>query len=179
MGNVALFATSLLSFQASTANAGSRSTGYPSSLPFAAAMDLLIGAEHDPDSSAYIVTHDRAVAEAARVALPGGSFGEGTMRANEADSVRWALTQRVLADVRERDLCTTILGRTHALPFGLGPVGHTGLFAKDGELSATRAAEAAGIPFCLSNFAIATVAELRQVSRGPMACSSTCCMIEA
>jgi len=35
-----------------------------------AALDLLIEAEHGPDSSAYLVTHSRAVAEAARAALP-------------------------------------------------------------------------------------------------------------
>jgi len=36
-----------------------------------AALDLLIEAEHGPDSSAYLVTHSREVAEAAREALPG------------------------------------------------------------------------------------------------------------
>ena len=35
-----------------------------------AALDLLIEAEHGPDSSAYLVTHSREVAEAARAALP-------------------------------------------------------------------------------------------------------------
>ncbi len=35
-----------------------------------AALDLLIEAEHGPDSSAYIVTHSRKVAEAARAVLP-------------------------------------------------------------------------------------------------------------
>lgn len=35
-----------------------------------AALDLLIEAEHGPDSSAYLVTYSRAVAEAARSALP-------------------------------------------------------------------------------------------------------------
>ena len=100
--------------------------------------------------------------------IDGGSFSEGTMRANEDDFAHYALAQRVLVDVRERDLTTSFLGRTHALPFGLGPVGYTGLFAKDGELAAARAAEAAGIPFCLSNFAIATVAEVRRASRGPL-----------
>ena len=34
-------------------------------------LDVLIEAEHGPDSSAYIVTHDRKVAEAAMAALPG------------------------------------------------------------------------------------------------------------
>ncbi|MFO1039255.1 MAG: histidinol dehydrogenase [Geminicoccaceae bacterium] len=36
-----------------------------------AALDLLIEAEHGPDSSAYLVTHRRDVAEAAMAALPG------------------------------------------------------------------------------------------------------------
>jgi histidinol dehydrogenase len=36
-----------------------------------AALDLLIEAEHGPDSSAFLVTHSRAVAEAALQALPG------------------------------------------------------------------------------------------------------------
>ncbi|PBB85309.1 MULTISPECIES: histidinol dehydrogenase [unclassified Mesorhizobium] len=36
-----------------------------------AALDLLIEAEHGPDSSAYLVTHSRKVAETALAALPG------------------------------------------------------------------------------------------------------------
>lgn len=36
-----------------------------------AALDLIIESEHGPDSSAYLVTDSRAVAEAARAALPG------------------------------------------------------------------------------------------------------------
>ena len=100
--------------------------------------------------------------------IDGGSFSESTVRANVADFDRYALEQRVLVDVRERDLSTSYLGRTHALPFGLGPVGYTGLFFRQGELAAARAAEAAGIPFCLSNFAIATVDEVRKVSAGPL-----------
>jgi histidinol dehydrogenase len=34
------------------------------------ALDLLVEAEHGPDSSAYLVTHSRAVAEAAQAAIP-------------------------------------------------------------------------------------------------------------
>jgi histidinol dehydrogenase len=36
-----------------------------------AALDLIIESEHGPDSSAYLVTNSRPVAEAARAALPG------------------------------------------------------------------------------------------------------------
>ncbi|MGI3899219.1 MAG: alpha-hydroxy acid oxidase [Janthinobacterium lividum] len=96
--------------------------------------------------------------------IDGGSFSEATLRANETDFERYALVQRVLVDARERDLTTHFLGRTHAMPFGLGPVGYTGLFSRSGEIAAARAAAAAGIPFCLSNFAIATLAEVRQAS---------------
>ena len=36
-----------------------------------AALDVLVEAEHGPDSSAFVVTHSRTVAEAAAAALPG------------------------------------------------------------------------------------------------------------
>ena len=100
--------------------------------------------------------------------VDGGSFSEATLRANVADFNRYALRQQVLVDVRERDLSTTYLGRTHALPFGLGPVGYTGLFYRAGEIAAARAAASAKIPFCLSNFAIATIDEVRKASAGPL-----------
>lgn len=100
--------------------------------------------------------------------IDGGSFSETTLRANATAFERYALEQRVLVDVRERDLSTTFLGRTHAVPFGLGPVGFTGLFAGRGERLAARAAAAAGAPFCLSNFAIATLDDVRHVSQGPL-----------
>ena len=38
--------------------------------PRIAALDIIIESEHGPDSSAYLVTDSRAVAEAARVAIP-------------------------------------------------------------------------------------------------------------
>ncbi len=100
--------------------------------------------------------------------IDGGSFGETTLRSNVTDFERYALRQRVLVDARNRDLATTFLGRAHSLPFGLGPVGFTGLFSNAGELACAKAAEAAGIPFCLSNFSIASLDEVRRVSAGPL-----------
>ena len=100
--------------------------------------------------------------------IDGGSFSETTARANEADFDLYALEQHVLVDVRDRSLATTFLGRRHALPFGLGPVGFTGLFSGGGELAAARAAHAAGAPFSLSNFAIATLDDVREVSGGTL-----------
>ncbi len=100
--------------------------------------------------------------------IDGGSFSETTLRANETDFDRYALEQRVLVDVTDRSLETTYLGRAHARPFALGPVGFTGLFHRRGEIAAARAAQATDIPFCLSNFAIATLEDVRVASRGTL-----------
>lgn len=97
--------------------------------------------------------------------IDGGSFGETTLRSNVTDFERYALRQRVLVDAQNRDLATTVLGRTHSLPFGLGPVGFTGLFSNAGELACARAAEAAGVPFCPSDFSIASLASLIEATR--------------
>jgi histidinol dehydrogenase len=57
-----------------------------------AALDLLIEAEHGPDSSAYLVTPSRAVAEAAASALPGYWARMGAQRV--------AFSQAVLGGAR-------------------------------------------------------------------------------
>jgi histidinol dehydrogenase len=57
-----------------------------------AALDLLIEAEHGPDSSAYLVTPSRAVAEAAAAALPGFWARMGAQRV--------AFSQAVLGGTR-------------------------------------------------------------------------------
>ncbi|MEM8740804.1 MAG: histidinol dehydrogenase [Pseudomonadota bacterium] len=51
------------------------------------ALDLLIEAEHGPDSSAFLVTHSRAVAEAARAALPGFWAQMGKQRVEFSQAV--------------------------------------------------------------------------------------------
>jgi len=48
----------------------------------------------------------------------------------------------------------------------LGPVGFLGLYTRNGEQKAACAADAAGIPFCLSTFSIASLADLRQATDG-------------
>ncbi|MEL6234177.1 MAG: histidinol dehydrogenase [Pseudomonadota bacterium] len=51
------------------------------------ALDLLIEAEHGPDSSAFLVTHSREVAEAARAALPGFWAEMGPQRVEFSQAV--------------------------------------------------------------------------------------------
>jgi L-lactate dehydrogenase (cytochrome) len=89
-----------------------------------------------------------------------GSYSEETLRANRADMERIKLRQRVLVDVSQRDLSTTIVGEPVPLPLGLGPVALTGMQHRDGEIAACRAAQAAGLPFCLSTMSICSIEDV-------------------
>jgi len=82
--------------------------------------------------------------------LDGGSYDEVTLRRNVEDLQAIALRQRVLRDVSNIDLSTSLFGHEWAMPVGLGPVGLAGLYARRGEVQAARAAAAANVPFALS-----------------------------
>src|SRR6201984_783143 len=75
-----------------------------------------------------------------------GSYSEATLRANREDLERIKLRQRVLVDVSQRDLATTIMGEKVSLPLALAPIGLCGMQHGDGEILACRAAKGAGIP---------------------------------
>ncbi len=89
-----------------------------------------------------------------------GSYAEQTLRANRTDLERIKLRQRVLVDVSQRDLGTTMIGEPVPLPLGLGPVALTGMQHRDGEIAACRAAQAAGLPYCLSTMSICAIEDV-------------------
>src|SRR5437879_12277402 len=91
-----------------------------------------------------------------------GSYDEVTLRANRADLDAIKLRQRVLVDVSQISLATTLLGEPVALPVAIAPTGLTGLIRGDGEVLAARAAEAAGTRFCLSTMSICTIEDVRE-----------------
>lgn len=99
--------------------------------------------------------------------IDGGSYDEITLNENRAqlDAVR--LRQRVLVDVADIDLTTTLFGQRRSLPVGLGPVGLAGLCAPRGEVQAARAAEKAGIPFCLSTVSVCDIDEVARGTNSP------------
>lgn len=82
--------------------------------------------------------------------IDGGSYAEVTLRRNVTDLEAVALRQRVLNDVSAIDLSTRLFGQRMDLPVALAPIGLAGMNARRGEVQAARAAEAAGVPFCLS-----------------------------
>ena len=89
-----------------------------------------------------------------------GSYAQETLRANRADLVALRLRQRVGLDVTERELATSIIGEPAALPLALAPIGMCGMQHGDGEILACRAAQAAGIPFCLSTMSICSIEDV-------------------
>jgi L-lactate dehydrogenase (cytochrome) len=99
--------------------------------------------------------------------IDGGSYGEVTLRRNIADLEQVALRQRVLRDVSSIDLSTRLFGQQQALPVALGPIGLAGLSARRGETQAVRAAEAAGVPFCLSTVSACPLDEVARAATRP------------
>ena len=59
------------------------------------------------------------------------------------------------------------------MPLVIGPTGMMGLVHGNGELHAARAAEAFGIPFCLSTVSICSIEDVREVTRRPLICVSS------
>jgi L-lactate dehydrogenase (cytochrome) len=96
-----------------------------------------------------------------------GSYAEETLRINRTDLERIKLRQRVLVDVAQRDLGTTIAGEPASLPFALAPIGLCGMQWGDGEILACRAAQAVGIPFCLSTMSICTIEDVAAAVERP------------
>jgi len=96
-----------------------------------------------------------------------GSYAEETLRLNRSDLARIKLRQRVLVDVARRDLTTTIAGAPASLPLMLAPIGLCGMQWGDGEILACRAAQAAGIPFCLSTMSICAIEDVAAAVERP------------
>lgn len=116
------------------------------------------------------------VAAAARRRLPsgiagyldGGGESEWTLRHNRSAFDEIELVPAGLKDVSSIDTSTTMLGSTVRLPLALAPVGGAGLFRPDGELAVAPAAAAAGVPYAISTLASHAVADIAQVSPGPL-----------
>ena len=82
--------------------------------------------------------------------IDGGAYAEHTLRANSSDLAEISLRQRILRNVDNLSLKTTLFGQELAMPVILSPVGLTGMYARRGEVQAAKAAANQGIPFCLS-----------------------------
>jgi L-lactate dehydrogenase (cytochrome) len=100
--------------------------------------------------------------------VDGGAQDEVTLRANQVDFQRLALLPRVLTDVSGRDQSVTVLGQNLEQPLILAPTGMPGMLWPHGALAAARAADQAGVGFCLSTMSTSTIEEVSKAVRKPM-----------
>jgi lactate 2-monooxygenase len=92
--------------------------------------------------------------------------GEETMRANAEALRARRIVPRMLRDVAERQLSTTVLGTAMPAPLMLAPIGVQKIAHEDGELATARAAAALGVPMIASTASHFTMEEIAEAG-GP------------
>lgn len=96
-----------------------------------------------------------------------GAWTESTYRANEEDFQRIKFRQRVLVDMDNRSLASTMIGEKVSMPVALAPTGMTGMQHADGEMLAAQAAQEFGVPFTLSTMSICSIEDVASVTTKP------------
>ena len=91
-----------------------------------------------------------------------GAGTEDTMRANREAFQRRRIVPRMLRDVAERDLSTTVLGTALPAPLLLAPIGVQKVVHEDGELGTARAAAEVGLPLIASTASHFTMEEIAE-----------------
>lgn len=93
-----------------------------------------------------------------------GSWDEITLRDNRAAFERYKLRPRMLVDVSQRDLSTTILGQSLPLPILIAPMAFQCLAHPEGEIATAKAAAKLGSVMVLSTLATTSMEDVASVS---------------
>jgi 4-hydroxymandelate oxidase len=96
-----------------------------------------------------------------------GSEKELALDRNESAFDDYVIWYKVLVDVAERELATTVLGTPVAAPILIAPTAYHRMAHADGELATARAAAAAGTVYVVSTLATTALDEVAQASPGP------------
>lgn len=96
-----------------------------------------------------------------------GSWTQTTYRNNETDFDRIKLRQRVLVDMDNRSLASTMINTPVKMPVAIAPTGFTGMMWADGEIEAAKAAEKFGVPFSLSTMSICSIEDVATHTSAP------------
>jgi len=96
-----------------------------------------------------------------------GAWTESTYRANEEDFQKIKFRQRVMVDMSNRSLESTMIGQKVSMPVALAPTGLTGMQHADGEMLAAQAAEEFGVPFTLSTMSICSIEDVASATTKP------------
>jgi len=96
-----------------------------------------------------------------------GAGTEDTIDANAEAFRRRRIVPRMLRDVAERDLSTTLLGTAMPAPLLLAPIGVQKVVHDEGELATARAAAAVGVPMIASTASHFALEEIAEAGDGP------------
>jgi L-lactate dehydrogenase (cytochrome) len=96
----------------------------------------------------------------------GGAEGEHSLARSRAALESVEFTPRVLTDVSAVDTSTTILGQRSSLPVVFAPTGFTRMMHHQGEVAVSRAAGAAGFPYCLSTMGTTSLEQVADTIPG-------------
>lgn len=97
-----------------------------------------------------------------------GAWDEVTLRDNVAAFQKLKVHYRVLVDVSQRDLSTSVLGHRLAMPILVAPTAFHKLAHPDGELGTVRAAGRAGTVMILSSLSTTLVEDVVGAAQGPV-----------
>ncbi len=100
--------------------------------------------------------------------VAGGALDELTLRRNRDAFGAIQLRPRVLVDVADRRVSTTVLGQSVDFPVLVGPAGLQGAIHPDGELATVRAAGAMGTIGVVSGSSSFTMEEIAEAATGPI-----------
>jgi isopentenyl diphosphate isomerase/L-lactate dehydrogenase-like FMN-dependent dehydrogenase len=97
-----------------------------------------------------------------------GTEDEWALGNNREAFHRIRLRPRMLVDVSNRTLDTTLFGKEHKMPIGIAPTGAAGMMWYQGELELARAAKEAGIPFSLATGSITSMERIAEQVGGTL-----------
>jgi 4-hydroxymandelate oxidase len=100
--------------------------------------------------------------------IAGGATDEITLKRTRAVFDAIMLRPRMLVDISQRDLSTTVLGQNIACPIMVDPAGHHGRAHADAELATAKAAGAMGTVMVLSSGSSRTLEEVATAASGPI-----------
>jgi lactate 2-monooxygenase len=92
--------------------------------------------------------------------VAGGAGRETTAEANLAALQRWRIQPRMLREVAERDLTTTVAGTTLSAPVLTAPIGALGIVHPDAERAVARVTASLGLGLVLSTLSNASLEDV-------------------
>ena len=99
--------------------------------------------------------------------IDGGSDDEITLKRNTDSFNKCDLIPRVLTDVSNVDLSTTVLWQKINFPLFLSPTSMHRLYHHEGEKASARAAEKLGTIFSMSTMSTTSIEEIGNLTGGP------------